>query len=881
MGHNVIEARSISELWNSQIKAINNGLLNDDSNKIIKMPTSAGKTRIAEIVIIKTLIENPNDKCIYIAPYNALVSEIRNYFNKILLDLGYKISTIIGSYELDEFEEHILDITDLLILTPEKLDLILRINPEFFNKVKLIILDEYQIIADPSRGIKFELLITRLKLFFPNIRFICLSAVISDSNLEDFCKWLKCSSSEDLIKSDWRPAIQQYAYLEWTRNNTGILRYIPEKGEGDLNLFVPRIIEQKIYRYINPESHRYNTRKYPDGSSKAQIAAELAYKFSESSPVLIYCTQTNFLKSVVNALLDRIKYTKLIGEQLPIYLQDNQETLSYHLSQEWLGENHFITKGLKVGVAAHHGKLPEILRETIESDFRNNKYKIIISTNTLAQGVNLPIKTIIFHTCDRFDKKEGRMVKIPINEYWNIAGRAGRAIKETKGLIIHLNLKDSDFRNIMHYYRYKNKFTSIKSAIYYQLLKYLSNELDDDTLMDYLNPELLAWIVEEKMESINNEKIKELMNQTLVNHQLKEDKKKILMKIFKSTIKNLMKLPRDSQKIYSKTGLTTKSCIIIEKYVLTFKKKINELFINSGIGDIETLIDLFLQICLKIDEFKSEYEYHGNYHNLIFLWIKGTGIKEILKNEDAKENLGKFIDDFIRYKFSWGISACIRMVIDLFKIDKQKISDYVKFFPSMMKYGLPDPISCWAMSLGIPIRSVAIQIAKEFRIYINENIKEEIEINFENFHEWFSSSHIQGLLYKFNLKSSVIELIAKKIYLNSINPIFEEFEDIESFLPRVVDIKGIAYEERKNFVPQLKIGQLLNCQRDYDNSIDYNAIKVCLKNLEIGYLPRNIAQILSPEIDTGLSIIAKVIKIDYSSTIPKVFVEIDKINLFV
>ena len=76
----IYRGRSISELWNSQVTAIERGVLNTASNKIVSMPTSAGKTRITELAIVHTLVNHPNAKCVYVAPYRALVSELKQSF---------------------------------------------------------------------------------------------------------------------------------------------------------------------------------------------------------------------------------------------------------------------------------------------------------------------------------------------------------------------------------------------------------------------------------------------------------------------------------------------------------------------------------------------------------------------------------------------------------------------------------------------------------------------------------------------------------------------------------------------------------------------------------------------------------------------------------
>ena len=82
---------------------------------------------------------------------------------------------------------------------------------------------------------------------------------------------------------------------------------------------------------------------------------------------------------------------------------------------------------LRSGIAIHHGQLPDAVRRGVESDFRARRYSVIVATNTLAQGVNLPIRTVIVHSSGRWLADEARYERLSARDYWNIAGRAGRA----------------------------------------------------------------------------------------------------------------------------------------------------------------------------------------------------------------------------------------------------------------------------------------------------------------------------------------------------------------------------------------------------------------------------------------------------------------------
>ena len=150
LGSDLYRGPSVSELWPSQIEAIENGLI-DRPSKIFRMPTSAGKTRVAEIAMVYTLISSPGSKVIYTAPYKALVYEIQQNFSNLFSDLGFRVSSLSGNYETDEFEQAIAEDTDVLVITPEKLDLMFRINRNLLEKVRLFILDEGQIVSNQKR----------------------------------------------------------------------------------------------------------------------------------------------------------------------------------------------------------------------------------------------------------------------------------------------------------------------------------------------------------------------------------------------------------------------------------------------------------------------------------------------------------------------------------------------------------------------------------------------------------------------------------------------------------------------------------------------------------------------------------------------------------
>ncbi|MDQ3540001.1 MAG: DEAD/DEAH box helicase, partial [Chloroflexota bacterium] len=477
---------------------------------MVRMPTSAGKTRIAEMAIVHHLISAPQERCLYVAPFKALAGEIEGAMAGLFSDLGFRLSTTLGSFETDEAEQEILSTAEVIISTPEKVDLLLRFNREFFDSVGLIVIDEGQVIEDDTRGAHFEILLSRIRTGWPQIRFISLSAVIPESTLEDFSAWLG-SDSSSVSQSDWRPAIQRHARFYWRRDR-GFVQFLPDPEVPGLEGFLPSVTEVRRFPFVNPATGRVNNPKFPDSTVKAQTAAELAYTLAPSGTVLVFCPTPGYADSVSEAIMRRIQLVEQ-SDQAVFHEFRDRSTRSSMICADWLGDDHRLTVKLRRGVAVHHGDVPDVIKKAIERDFRERRFQVIVATSTLAQGVNLPIKTVIIHSTHRHIDEEN--VPLSAREYWNIAGRAGRAGVETEGMILHLCQNDNDVRALRSYARRKNDLEPLESALFRDLLRLVTQRINDPDELQYLDADLLAILVEEDVTEVTDEWVEKVFGSTL------------------------------------------------------------------------------------------------------------------------------------------------------------------------------------------------------------------------------------------------------------------------------------------------------------------------------------------------------------------------------
>ena len=854
-------SRGVTELWPSQIKVLESGFLGSNDSAIVRLPTSGGKTRIAEMAILDTLQRYPDAKCVFVAPYRALASEVERSMGAVLNDLGYRISSVIGSYESDEFEEFLLRTADLLILTPEKLDLVLRLRPDISDQIKLIVLDEVHIMDDAIRGIKFELLLSRIKHRLPTSRFLVMSAVVPDSTLKDFAAWL-AGSPDRTVMSNWRPTIQRRARFEW-RGTNGVIRFERDPEISELNSFVPGAIQQREYSFINPDTRRRRAQKYPK-PNKGDTAAELAYVFSEQGPVLVFCTQPNWVESICKVILNKsIQYRRLTEEPIHPHFAGAVPTRSLKLAREWLGEEHIATQALSQGVAPHHGRLPNVVREAIEIDCRAGHYKVIVATNTLAQGVNLPVRTVIIHSTWRADE-EGQRSRIPLRDYWNIAGRAGRAGHETEGLVVHITLNPGDRRDFNHYRNPKN-LEPVSGALFQLLQQLISSRIPNESIENAaaaLDPEILAIAVEEGLELGGSDKWITSLAGTYVLQQAHSQDMNIdpLIRSARLATENVFsRAPVPSwRRVYAQTGLSSSSCEALRQFVDANADKLRDLLFNAGYDDLESLNHLVLDTILQLPEAETTTAFAGDPEVLLGQWLDGMSIKEIVKSTpddtDSVESISRYIEELFGYKLPWIISALFRISKESLGIQDEKSSEYIRCYPSMVKHGLPNPVASWAMSVGISMRDVALRLAEAF-----EEQASDISSH-EDFVAWLSGLSDDSLRHEHGVTGYVLDDLRYKLGRMAINPLLKPIKPLHEVLPLQQEVVGMFYGKYRMAARRVKSGDKLELHRDYDNPVDPNAVTVRHKAGQVGFLSRSLAQRLAPEIDSGSTIVATAVK---------------------
>lgn len=398
--------KNITNLYPPQAEAVKKGVLHG-KNLLLSVPTAAGKTLIAELAMLRSILNN-GGRCLYIAPLKALASEKYNDFREKYSPLGIKVGLSIGDASSYESSDKKLGGHDIIVATAEKIDSLMRSRSTWLvNGLSVVILDEIHFINDGSRGPTLEILAARIRQLNPDVQTIALSATVK--NAREIADWLKA----ELVTSSWRPIpLKEGVYFQnkiiFDQHGT---RVIGEEEDEDLNGLTLDTLRGKGQVLIF-----VNSRRSAQAVSR-QVCRSVAKILSPEEKQELQAVS----KKIVGSTTDATKICRQLGDVIA------------------------------QGAAFHHAGLKPHQRELIETHFKRNLIKVISCTPTLAAGVNLPARRAIIRDCKRFESGLGQAY-IPTSEYKQCAGRAGRPQYDDSGEAVLMAKTASEMQTLFEKY---------------------------------------------------------------------------------------------------------------------------------------------------------------------------------------------------------------------------------------------------------------------------------------------------------------------------------------------------------------------------------------------------------------------------------------------
>jgi helicase len=370
------------ELLPLQSLAVTKYELLSGQSLIISAPTSSGKTFCGEMAAVANLFKRK--KVIYLVPLKAIAEEKFSDFQERYSELG--IAVVISTKDRQDCDRKIAKGDfDLAIMIYEKFNQLLLKNMDILSQVNLIIVDELQMIADPSRGPILELALLKIRTSKYRPQILGLSAVLKD--VDELSSWLGCK----LLLEKTRPVeLWQGILLD------GKLFYRKHNSKEEGTEELVRLDSEEVHPILFANVEKL----VKDGE---QVLVFLKSKFDSENCASLFSERVNFppCLNAIDALSDLENTT---------------------LKQK-------LIECLQKGTAFHNADLTFDERRIVEHFYLQGEIRVIFSTTTLSMGVNLPAKTVFIETQKyQIGEYSGKTVMLPISlsEYENMSGRAGR-----------------------------------------------------------------------------------------------------------------------------------------------------------------------------------------------------------------------------------------------------------------------------------------------------------------------------------------------------------------------------------------------------------------------------------------------------------------------
>src|SRR3989344_89385 len=337
----IMKKDGITALNPPQVAAVKKGLFSG-KNLVIASPTASGKTLIAEMAILKNFLDGK--KSVYLVPLKALAGEKYDDFSKYK-KIGMRVGIATG--DLDSTDGW-LGSCDLVILSNEKMDSLLRHSVPWIKDISLIISDEIHVIDYASRGPTLEVVLTHLRTVTKS-QIIALSATIK--NADEIAQWL----AAELVRSDYRPV----------KLSRGVMYHDGDKYklefESKKKDFIVSDKETDIAAAVNTTEKGKQSLVFVSTRRSAEACAE---RIAAETRKILSQGDRQELKKIANEI---------------------ESALSSPTKQ-----CHRLARIVEGGAAFHHAGLVAKQRKSVEDAFRSGTIKTISATPTLAFGMNLP-----------------------------------------------------------------------------------------------------------------------------------------------------------------------------------------------------------------------------------------------------------------------------------------------------------------------------------------------------------------------------------------------------------------------------------------------------------------------------------------------------------
>lgn len=721
--------RGLFELLPPQRIALQEEGLLDQANRavIVDMPTSAGKTQLAEFRMLQALNQFGQDDgwVAYVAPTRALVSQITRRLRGDFGPIGIHVEQLTGALDVDAFEDALLgqkQAFQILVATPEKLQLVIR-NKKINRPLALVVMDEAHNIEDEERGLRIELLLATIKQEASRANFLLLMPFVP--NAKDLANWLAPENGHAISLSTvaWQPNERIVGIFDIQKGE--------KKGDWELNFETLTTTQRTLSlhgRHKVDGNRPIQNLSYSQASSLSSQAVAMAKVFSKRGTSIAVAQKIPDVWGIARKASIAMEPMDEVSEEIKLV----QRFLATEISPDFE-----LIQMLSKGVAVHHAGLPSEALALIEWLTEIGQIRVLCATTTIAQGLNFPVSSVFLATT-----KYPYGVPMSHRAFWNLAGRAGRIGQDSVGVVgIAAGSSPNDVRKYVScatgglVSRLEKMLEDIQRV---GELTSLSAHLMTDQWADFRSYIAHLWNEKRNLDVVISEAEQTLRNTfgfgmlRSKSDSASQNKAEALLEVTRSYVRELAQHPENAV-LADATGFSPEG---VRTALLELNKLENKLGANDwraeslfGEGNKSALPELMgvmmrlPQLRKGLEEIKGDGVGHRKLADISQAWVSGSSLAEIalefFDGVDLTEKVSKACKAVCRdlaNNAAWGLSAISKLPtagIDfetLSEAERQSLNS----IPAMLYHGVRSQEAVLMRMNSVP-RSVAESVGAEFK----------------------------------------------------------------------------------------------------------------------------------------------------------------------
>ncbi len=685
---------------------------------VVSLPTSSGKTLIAQFRILQALNQFDMERgwVAYLAPTRTLVRQVARRLRRDFEPLGVSVEQISPALEVDGVESELLCEKDkdrefrILVTTPEKLDLMLRQDWEekIGRPLTLVVVDEAHNIQEGARGLKLELLLATINAECRMAQFLLLTPFIS--NAREVARWLGDVNSDDIsLAMDWQPNDRVISIVKPVKG--ALLKGKSYDYRLDLETVHTTRATLAIGDLISFSKDTNCKKSFNAISNQTNVAVATAHQLKKRGPVIVMHARPDWVWSLAMAMKSVASQRSVISE--PVKLVQDFLVLE-------MGSSFPLIDLLAHGIGIHHAGLSDDTRALMEWLFENEELDYLVATTTIAQGVNFPVSGVVMAS-HQYPSSKGTY-DMPPADFWNIAGRAGRVDQGSLGVVAMAAENDAKAEKLREFI---HKQTGELNSALIRLVEEAGDFIDNLELIVYQKPEWSAFLqylahTYQQMgcPQFFPDQMEQILRGTFGFGKLRSNNASKATRLLNSirTYAEYLSKPRQPLRLVDSTGFSLQS--IITAMVAAGQEGIGKDAWNPKTlfaGESDTLKKM-MGVLLKVPELRDNLgEVTGsagpNGDKLALIlkdWVSGSTLPDIAQRHFSKDGrdeiealtkCGQNLFGKLTQTAAWGLGALLSITGGDIPEDERKLLNNLA---SRVYYGVSDEDAIALRLLGIP-----------------------------------------------------------------------------------------------------------------------------------------------------------------------------------